>query len=117
MSSQATSIKIRYETLRSIAFGDISGGYSPVGSSFENAVRMIKVTNTTDADMIISYDGSRDMDVIPARTAQILDYGSNKTSVGGQLDQSLGERLYVRQESSSPTLGSVYATIIYASAS
>lgn len=112
----STSIKIRYETLRSLAFGGISGAYAAVGTAFANPVRMLKLTNGTDADMFVSFDGSNNMDIVPARTSQIYDYGSNKADTGGVLDQSLGDRVYIKQVSA-PTSGTFYVTVIYASAS
>lgn len=112
-----TSVKIRYENLRSIAFGGISGVYAGVGAAFANPVRLLKITNVTDADIIISFDGVNDKDIVASNTAWIHDYGSNKADTGGALDQSQGERVYVRQASAAPTVGSVYVTVIYAAAS
>ncbi len=113
----STSIRVRYEALRSLAFGGISGTYAGVGTAFDNPVRMIKITNLTDADLLISFDGVTDRDIVPANTVEVLDYGSNKAIPGGQLDQSIGERVYVKQASGAATSGSVYVTVIYASAS
>ena len=108
------SVRIRYEVLRSLAFGSISGAYALVGTKFANAVRILKITNTTDADLIISFDGVNNHDIIPARTAEVMDYGSNKANTGGQLDQAVGDAVYVKQVSA-PTSGTVYVTVIYAS--
>lgn len=110
----STSVRIRYENLRSLAFGSISGTYAGVGASFANPVRILKITNTTDALLTVSFDGINDKDVVAANSAWIHDYGSNKADTGGQLDQSLGERVYVK---GAPSSGSVYVTVIYASAS
>lgn len=111
------SVRIRYEALRSLAFGGISGTYAGVGTAFANPVRMLKITNRTDADLLVSFDGVTDRDIIPANTIEVLDYGSNKADTGGQLDQSMGERVYVKQAGGAATTGSVYVTVIYASAS
>ncbi len=111
------SVRIRYEALRSLAFGGISGAYAGVGIAFDNPVRILKITNLTNADLLISFDGVTDRDIIPANTVEVLDYGSNKANPGGQLDQSLGERVYVKQASGAATSGSVYVTVIYASVS
>lgn len=110
------SVRIRYEPLRSLAFGGISGSYAAVGTIFANPVRILKITNLTDADLLISFDGVTDRDIIPASTIEVLDYGSNKADTGGQLDQSVGDRVYVKQASGAATGGSVYVTVIYASA-
>lgn len=111
------SVRIRYEPLRSLAFGGISGAYAAVGTSFANPVRILKITNTTDANLLISFDGVTDRDIIAANTIEVLDYGSNKADTGGQLDQSTGDRVYVKQAGGAATGGSVYVTVIYASAS
>lgn len=110
------SVRIRYEALRSLAFGGISGTYAGVGTAFADPVRILKITNLTDANLLISFDGVTDRDIIPANTIEVLDYGSNKADTGGQLDQSVGDRVYVKQASGAATSGSVYVTVIYASA-
>lgn len=112
----STSVKIRYEQLRSLAFGGISGTYAAVGAAFANPVRMLKITNLTDANLLISFDGVLDRDVISSSSVWIHDYGSNKANTGGQLDQAIGDRVYVKQASGAATSGSVYVTVIYASA-
>jgi len=110
------NIRIKYEDLRSLAFGSISGTYAKIGASFANPIRLLKITNTTDADIIISFNGVDDKDVLPARTSEIWDYGSNKGLSGATLDQSQGESVYVKQVSA-PSSGSVYVTALYASRS
>lgn len=113
----STSVRIRYETLRSLAFSGISGTYAGVGAPFANPVRILKVTNLSDASLLISFDGINNKDVVPTQGSCVYNYGANRADVGGQLDQSIGERVYVKQESSAATTGSVYVTVIYASAS
>jgi len=113
--SLSSSIRIRYETLRSLAFGGISGAYAPVGTSFAHPVRILKVTNLTDANLLISFNGIDNMDVVAAQASYVYDYASNKNDMGGSLEQPQGDRLYVKQESTAATSGSVYVTIIYAS--
>ena len=109
-------IRIRYETLRSLGFASISGTYAAVGTAFANPVRILKITNTTDAALIISFDGVNNMDIVAAKSAWIHDYCSNKSINGGELDQSVGDRVWVKQVTA-PTVGTVYVTVIYASQS
>lgn len=107
--------RIQFENIRSLAAASISGSYVGVGSSFNNAVRMLKVTNLSDADLFISFNGIDDQDIIAATSAYIYDFCSNKTSQSGNLEQPLGTRLYARQVSGAPTNGKgVYVTVIYA---
>lgn len=106
---------IRYENVRTLDFGSISGTYSGVGGSFQNPIRIIKIKNGTDADLYISFNGIDDMDALIAHSGDIVDYGANRSNPVEILDQSLGERVYVRSVSGNPTTGNVYVTAIYAS--
>jgi len=110
-----SSAKARYETLRSIAYTGISGTYAIVGTPFENPVRVLKVNNFTDANMIISFNGVDDMDVVAANSAYVLDFCTNKSEKAGLLEQPAGNGLYVKKESASPSKDNFYVTVIYAS--
>ena len=105
---------VRFEELRSLSFTSISGTYAGVGASFQNPVRLIKVHNTTDGNLIISYDGIKDHDFVVAGGAYVYDYASNKNVVPGQLDQPVGDRVYVKEESTAVTSGTVYVIVQYA---
>lgn len=105
--------RVKFETLRSIAFGSISGTYTAIGSALIHPARLIKITNLTDADMLISIDGINDHDVIPALGFALYDLGSNRTNLSGSLDFEIGERFYVKQVSA-PSSGSVYLTVLHA---
>lgn len=105
--------RAKFETLRSIAFGSISGTYTAIGSALTNPARLIKITNLTDADMLISIDGINNHDVIPSLGFSLYDLASNRTNLSGSLDFQIGERFYVKQISA-PTEGSVYLTVLYA---
>lgn len=112
---QATAIKVRYETLRSLAFGSIGASYAAVGSALANPVRILKVTNTTDADLLVSMDGVNNMDIVAASGFYLYDFASNASEKGGLLEQQANQIVYVKQASGAPTLGSVYVTVVYAS--
>jgi len=107
-----TAIRVAYEPRRSLAFGGISGTYAAVGTAITYAARIVKITNNTDAGLDISWDGITDHDFLPATTSMVLDFGSNASQQGGYLEQPAGSRLYVK---GSPSSGSVYLTVIYAS--
>jgi hypothetical protein len=109
-----SAIRIRYEPLRVLAFGDISTTYEIVGTPFQNPIRLIKFINETNQGITISFDGVYDYDYIPAGSGQVYDYCTNKSDQGGSLEQSEFDRVYVKT-ASSPTSGSVYVTCIYAS--
>ena len=114
---QANAIKVRYEELRSIGFASLSGAYVGVGAAFQHPLRLLKVNNVSDANLIISFDGITDMDFIAAQSAYVFDFSSNASETGGVFEQPAGQRFYVREESAAATEGSVYVTVIYAATS
>lgn len=106
-----TAQRMRWEDLRSLAFGSISGTYSAIGSATENPARLIKVVNTTDVDITISTNGVDDQDIVAAGGFFLYDIMSNKSEQSCMfLDQ--GTIIYAK---GAPTEGSVYVVIIYTS--
>lgn len=108
------SIRFRAEPIRSIAFGSISGTYMGIGSAVQHPILQIYIVNTTDADLMFSIDGITDHFVVASHGFFLDDISSNKGR-GGGLYLAEGTRLYVKQESGSPTLGSVYFSTFYGS--
>ena len=113
--SALSAIRIAYEALRSRAFGTISGTYAAVGSSLVNPCRILKLNNTTDADLIVSFNGITDHDVIPAGSGTIYDYGTNRSYNGATAELPAGTLVYVKQASGAATIGAMYVTVIYLS--
>lgn len=114
MATQAR--KVKFEALRSLGFADISGAYAAVGTPFGHAVRMLKVVNNTDANLIIHYDGLADEDYVAASSQFIYDFTSNVSETGDVLELAANTTVYVRDDGVAPTSGSVYVIVIYASA-
>jgi len=117
--NSATSIRIEYDALRVLSYTGISNTYAPVGTVFLFPIRMLKITNTTDSDILVTFGTSfftnenTDLDVVPAKSAYIYDYCSNRADKAGLLEQSAGSVIYVRTVTGNPTLGAVYATVIH----
>lgn len=106
----------RYEVLRSVAFGSIpTGSWVAVGTPYANPARLLKVTNTTNANIFISDDGVNQKDIIPAGTSQWIDYSSDKSNQAGVLEQPTNTQFYVQYSGTAPTSGNIYVTLIYAS--
>lgn len=106
--------RIVFEPLRSLPYTSLSGSYVALGPSYSEPARMIKFTNETDADVTLSFDGTTDQDIVPAGTSQVYDFCSNRTTTPNDLlVQPLGTICYV-STSGSPTMGSVYLTVMYA---
>ena len=110
-----SSIRVAFEPLRQTAFGAVTANYVIMGAPFNNPVRMLKIYNTTNQDIFISYDGVTNEDYLPAGTGQIYDYGSNKADAAGLFEQPAFRGIYIRHGGAAPTSGSVIAVVIYAS--
>lgn len=115
MSNLTSSIRVRYEPLRSIFGAAITEDYGGVGLPFANPVRILKVTNLTNQNVLISLNGIDDHDIVPATGFFLYDYSSNKANAAGLLEQPQGDRIYVKAESTLPTSGNLYVTVVYAS--
>lgn len=100
-----------FDTLRSIAFGSISGTYAAIGTALTEPAHIIKIVNTCNTDMLISVDGSTDADIIPASNFVLYDVSSDSF---GDVPFAFpkGMRFYVKQVSA-PASGNVYLTVVY----
>jgi hypothetical protein len=107
----AIEIKVKFEPVRSRAFGDIGAAYMSVGTSTDHPARMVLIQNFTDADLMFSFDGIEDHFPIKKSSSFILDVSSNKTVDAGFFIEQ-GTKLYVK-EIGTPTSGSVYFTAFY----
>ena len=112
-----SSMRVRFEDVRELAFGSITTSYAAVGSAFSQPLRMLKIVNATNTPMYISYDGVNDKDWIAANSQFIYDYGTNKADQASVLEQTSGERVYVKYDDDfgAPTSGKVVVITIYAS--
>jgi hypothetical protein len=113
MSSSNASLA-RFEPLRSIAFGSISGTYAAIGTAFAFAARVLIINNLTNANITISFDGINDHLAIASSTSMILDVCSDRGSNANILVIPAGTVVYVKQTSGAPTSGSVYVSVMYA---
>ena len=115
MANLVSSVRVRYEPLRSIGFGAVTSSYQAVGLPFANPVRILKVTNLTNQSMLISLNGIDDHDIVAGNGFFLYDYSSNKSSAAGLLEQPQGDRIYVKAATTLPTNGNIYVTVVYAS--
>ena len=59
----ASSTAVRYEPIRTMAFGAITAAYQPVGTPLENPARILKIKNATDVVLYVSFDGVHDHEI------------------------------------------------------
>lgn len=113
--NSVASVRVRFENLRSLASGLIGAGYTGVGLPFANPIRLLKFTNITDANIIVSLNGIDDIDIVPAQSFALYDFTSNKSDQSGFLELPAGDRVYIRLQGAAATTGSFYVTALYAS--
>lgn len=105
--------RARFDALRSIAFGSISGTYAAIGTEIEVNARILCITNGTNAPVIISDDGVTDKLIVLPTSGKLFDLTSD-LNVGKDDSFVLGAQttLYVKQVSA-PSSGSVYVEVVY----
>lgn len=105
----------RFDSLRTLAFGGISGSYAVVGAPLANNWRMFKITNNTNGDLFISADGTTDNLFIPAMSFTLYDLSTNGAPVQQTDDfvMQIGTQFYAKQ-STAPSSGALYIEGVYA---
>jgi len=109
--SQSTTVK--WDALRSLAFGAIGGAYAAVGTPFHAPARILIIQNLTDTLLVVSFDGVTDNLALPSGGQLIVDYMSDQASFVGYFMQSAGTQVYVKDGGVAPTAGSFNVSLIY----
>jgi len=104
--------QVKFDTLRSLAFGSISGAYAAVGSATTQTARLICITNTCDTDMFISTDGTNNMLIVPHGSFKLFDLNTNRLLLDQQFVLPINTQFYVKQVTA-PGSGTVYIEIVY----
>ena len=113
--AQSQAIRLDVEPLRSLAFGSLIGTYMGVGTEIENPVRILRIQNLTDVEILISYDGLTDHEILAPSSFLLLDITANKSREHGYY-MAQGTRVYVKT-SGAPSEGGVYVSVYYGSIS
>ncbi len=100
------------DTIRTLAFGGISGSYAAVGTRTTDATRLICFTNNTNGDVFFSNNGINDQFFVAAGSFKLLDITSNKDNMNGFYAFPSSMQWYVRQ-STAPSSGAVYIEVLY----
>lgn len=110
--SLAQQIRMTSIPVQVVDFGDISSSFTAFGDAMPAPIRILKIQNTTDADIYISFDGFISNDVVVAGSGMVLDITTNK---------SIDQGMYLPQETvfylaytgGAPTSGAVYLSAYY----
>lgn len=105
--------KLKVDAIRTVAFGSVGAAYSAVGTALDDPARLFCLTNTTDADVYFSIDGTTNHFIVPTNSFKLIDITTNKVREDGYF-LAEGTIFYVKRVSGAPTSGSVYIEIVHA---
>ena len=103
---------VRFDVYRTVAFGAISGTFAAVGTALTKPIRLIKFTNTSNADLIISFDAVNNNIYLPAGSFDLYDLNANQDPTY-DFKMQIGTQIYVKQASGAPSSGGIFVTGIY----
>lgn len=103
-------LRVFPEVLRSRNSSTFTGSYQTLGAAFDEAVRIMKITNNSTVDVTVSWDGTNDHEFLPAGSFVLIDVMTNKLNDNG-LFIEVGTQIYVK---GSAGTGSVYLSGYYA---
>lgn len=99
--------RIDFNPERSIAFGSIGAAYTPITPSFEQATRLLRISNETDVPLYFSFEGTMDQLSLPSGGSIVLttqQFSSTQVEASFRTDTTL----YVKRLAGAPTLGTVF---------
>lgn len=104
-------IRVKFDPIREIAFGSISGTYAPVGGVTTDFVRIISLNNGTNQDLYMSFNGVNDHLRLAPSSFKLFDLTANQIPRDGFfLAKNL--QIYVKQVTAPPTAGALWIEII-----
>ena len=101
---------VRVDQLRTLPFGGISASYAPLGGAFAHPMRLVCISNNTDADLTLGFDGVTDNIFVAKGGFKLFDLTTNRDDNVQTFTFAVGTQFYVK---GSPTSGSVYLEAIY----
>lgn len=107
--------RLGIDTIRTLAFGGISGTYAAVGAALAHNTAMFRIINNTNGDLLFSVGGTIDHFFVPAMSFVLYDLAANSPPQvqSGSLVMAIGDRFYVKQ-STAPSSGAVWIESLYA---
>jgi hypothetical protein len=103
---------VRFDSYRTLAFGSISGTYAAVGTALEKPMRLLHFQNTSDVDLLISFDQVNDNLYLPAGSFALYDFNANQDP-GADFKMQVGTQIYVKQASGAPGSGGIQVMAVY----
>ena len=103
----ATNLAFKADTIKSVAFGSITGSYANLGSALSFPLQILIIKNTTDVTLFVSENGTDDHYELPAGTTDGFDLQTNAIS-GAMGVKAAGTQFQVKANSGSlPATGKI----------
>lgn len=106
------SLDLRFDQIRTLAFGAIGLTYTQIGSALSNPTRLVILQNNTNQELMFTFDmnGAIDHIALPATGQIIMDCTTNRVADSSGFFFSTGTRIGVRHLGVAPTSGNVYVS-------
>jgi len=105
--------RVEFEAVREVAFGGIGAAYAALGAALTDNARIIGITNTTDAEVYISFDGVTNHLRVASGSFKLYDLTTNKVRDDGYFLPT-GTVIYQMRVAAAPTSGALWAEVITA---
>lgn len=107
---------VRFDVVRTALFSAITGSYTPFGSAFTHAMRVLHFINDTNGTFMLSFDGVTDNIPLLASTFSLYDLTSDQ-DVNESFRYEIGTQLYIKYlvvpTNVVGTTNSVFLTAVY----
>ncbi len=99
--------RLKGEAIREIAFGALTNTYQQLGADVAFVLKQIDLTNTTDADIYLTNDSTKNIWRIPAGViCKTIDLSTNNMALVP------GDQLFVKYVTA-PTTGNFWVEALY----
>lgn len=105
--------KVEFEAVREVAFGGVGAAYAALGAILSANARQIKISNATDAEIYISFDGVTDHLRIVGNSFDLWDFTTNKVRDDGFFLANRTQ-IFQRRVAGAPTSGSLWVSTVIA---
>jgi hypothetical protein len=109
----AFGTRVQFNPIGVVAFGALTGSYATFGAAMPGHARIIRFSNSTNADVLISSDGTTDNIRVAANSFILFDFSTNRIQDDGLFVQK-GDQFYIKYVTS-PSSGAAWIEVITAS--
>jgi|SRR6267378_1631227 len=107
----AYGTRAKFDPVREVAFGGISGTYAAIGTPLTDHARIVRFVNSSNVEVYISLDAISDNIRLAASSFVLYDFSTNRIQDDG-LFVSVGTQFYVKQVAGAPASGSVWCEVV-----